>query len=194
MKNITIKPEIRAIIFDCDGTLVDSMPMHMKAWENSIRRFQSDFNKEYLFSLRGMKETDIVNSYNRKFGLRLNPEEVVFYKHEYVMKKIKNVKAIEPVVNVAKNHYGKLPLAVVSGSSREIVTEELNVTGIIGLFDIILTADDPLQPKPSPEIFRAAASDLKVEPMYCIVLEDGESGLQGAAAAGMQTIDVREYL
>ncbi len=194
MKKILIDSDIKAIIFDCDGTLVDSMPMHMKAWENSIKHFNASFDKEYLFSLKGMKENDIVKLYNRKTGTVLNPEDVITLKHEYVMRHVKNVKPIIPVVKIAKQYYGKLPLAVVSGNIREVVNEELSVTGIINLFDIIITADDPFKPKPSPDIFLAAASEMSIEPGYCVVLEDGDAGLEAAEAAGMKSIDVRKYL
>ena len=88
----------------------------------------------------------------------------------------------------------ELPLAVVSGSVRDIVHKELEVVGVFNLFKTILTASDPYKPKPSPDIFLAAAKSLNVSPEYCLVFEDGDSGLEAATKAGMQIVDVRGYI
>lgn len=194
MKDFPIGPGTRALIFDCDGTLVDSMPLHMKAWEAALRHFKTPFDEEYLFSLKGMKETDIVELYNKKSGTSLDPVEVVALKQKYISNHIRTVNPVTPVAEVAKKYFGIMPMAVVSGSARKIVTAELKVIGILKLFDIILTADDPYKPKPASEIFFAAASKMQVETRYCLVFEDGDAGLKAASAAGMKTIDVREYL
>ena len=194
MKKISVDKEVKAVLFDCDGTLVDSMPLHMHAWENALKQFNTPYEENYLFSLKGMKETDIVILYNKKFGFSLNPEKVVSVKQNYIQLHINEVKPIARVVEIAEKYSGILPMAVVSGSSRDIVLGELNTIGITGLFDAILTADDPYKPKPSPEIFYAAASLLHIDPRNCLVLEDGDPGLKAAADAGMKTIDVRDYL
>ncbi len=194
MKNFPIGPETRALIFDCDGTLVDSMPLHMKAWEASLKHFKTPFDEEYLFSLKGMKETDIVELYNKRSGTSLDPVKVVAFKQKYIYNHIRTVGPVIPVTEVAQKYSGILPMAVASGSARKIVTAELKVIGILKLFDIILTADDPFNPKPSPDIFYAAASELHVDPQYCLVFEDGDAGLTAASNAGMKTVDVREYL
>ena len=193
MNKIVIEPNIEALIFDCDGTLVDSMPLHMRAWKEAFKNAGVYFNEEYLFSLKGMKETEIVSSYNKKFGTKLHPESFVDLKHQYFIRHIETVKPIEPIAGLAHNYSGKLPIAVVSGSVGNIVRKELEVTSLLNLFDKILTADDPFRPKPSPDIFLAAAQYLKCSPENCIVFEDGDSGLEGAANAGMKSVDVREY-
>jgi beta-phosphoglucomutase-like phosphatase (HAD superfamily) len=191
---IIISPDIKAIIFDCDGTLVDSMPTHMKAWEYAFNHFKTKYDEEFIFSFKGMMDADIVKIYNKTFGTTLAPDKVISMKSEYFLKNLPLVKPIEPVVEVAELYYQKLPLAVVSGSTKEIVYSELNFAGLTKLFDIIITAADPFAPKPDPEIFLAAASKMKVEPEYCIVLEDGDAGLEGAVKAGMKTFDVRTIL
>ena len=110
------------------------------------------------------------------------------------MENINSVKPIEQIVEIARYYFRKLPLGVVSGSVNKIVTLELQVLGIIKLFKIILTADDPFNPKPSPDIFYAAASKLKLDPKSCIVFEDGDAGLEAASKAGMKTIDIRKFI
>lgn len=194
MEHIYIDKNIRALIFDCDGTLVDSMPLHMKSWEEAFKFFKEKFDYDFLYSLKGMKELEIIELYNEKFSTNLNPQETVSKKHEYYFKNINSVKPIEPIVKIAKEYFGKLALAVVSGSVKEIVHKELEVVGIINLFKSIFTASDPFKPKPAPDIFLAAAKSLNVAPEHCLVFEDGDSGLEAAKKAGMQSVDVRSLL
>jgi len=194
MKNIFIDDQIKALIFDCDGTLVDSMPLHMKAWEIAFNSLNEKYDYDFLYSLKGMKEIEIIEMYNEKFGNNINPQKIVSIKHKYFKDNVNTIKLIEPVKKIAEEYFGKLPLAVVSGSVRDIVHKELEIVGIIDFFKIILTANDPFKPKPSPDIFIAAANNLNASPEQCLVFEDGDSGLEAALKAGMQTIDVREYV
>jgi beta-phosphoglucomutase-like phosphatase (HAD superfamily) len=191
MNNIIVDPDIKGLIFDCDGTLVDSMPTHMEAWEYAFKQFNTKYDQDFLFSFKGMKDTDIVEIYNKTFGTALNGEALVSMKNEYFLKNLNKIQPIKPVVDVANRYYKKLPLAVVSGNTKSIVHDELNFAGIAKLFDVVLTADDPFAPKPDPEIFLAAASQLKVDPLLCIVFEDGDAGLEAALKAGMKIFDVR---
>ena len=194
MKEIEIPALTRGLIFDCDGTLVDSMPLHMEAWKAAFEKHNSYYNEDFLFSLKGMKEVEIIDLYNKKFNTNLEPELMVAAKHDFFINNINSVKPIDLIVNIAKYYFGKLPLAVVSGSVAKIVTLELKVIGIIDLFNEILTADDPYKPKPSPDIFYAAASRLNLQPGCCLVFEDGDPGLDAASKAGMKTIDIRKYI
>jgi beta-phosphoglucomutase-like phosphatase (HAD superfamily) len=190
MKKFLINGNIKALIFDCDGTLVDSMPLHMKAWEEAFKFFNVKYDYDFLYSLKGMKEIEIIELYNEKFRTNINPEEIVSKKHNYFKENINSVKPIESIVEIAGKYFGNLPLAVVSGSVQSIVHKELEVVGIHHLFKIILTADDPYKPKPAPDIFYAAAN---VSPEHCLVFEDGDPGLEAAVNGGMKTVDVREY-
>ncbi|MEJ2616356.1 MAG: HAD family phosphatase [Ignavibacteriaceae bacterium] len=194
MDKIYIPQNIRGLIFDCDGTLVDSMPLHMNAWEAAFKEHNAYYNKDYLFSLKGMKEIEIIDLYNKQFDTNLDPQQMVNAKHKYFIENINSVKPIEQIVQIAKFYYNKLPLAVVSGSVHKIVNLELKALGILNLFKIILTADDPYKPKPSPDIFLAAASILNLNPKFCLVFEDGDAGLEAASRAEMETIDIRKYI
>ena len=192
MNKIHIPPNIRGLIFDCDGTLVDSMPLHMEAWKAAFMKYDVYYNEDFLFSLKGMKETEIIDLYNKKFNTILNPQQMVNAKHKFFIENISSVKRIEQIVQIAEHYYEKLPLAVVSGSVSKIVTLELKAIGIINLFKVILTADDPYKPKPSPDIFLATASILNLNPKSCLVYEDGDAGLEAASRAGMETDDIRK--
>ena len=194
MKKISVEAGIKALIFDCDGTLVNSMPLHMQAWKEAFKKFDVKCDEKFLFSLKGMKETDIIILYNQTFKTNLDPDEVLLAKHEFIKQHVSTLQPIEPVVEVARSFYGKLPIAVASGSVRNIVNAELNTIGIFHLFNFILTADDPYKPKPSPDIFYAAAFSMNVDPQYCLVFEDGDAGLEAASKAGMNTLDVRPYI
>ena len=194
MKEIIIGPDIKGLIFDCDGTLADSMPLHMDAWKAAFKKFDTYYNEDYLFSLKGMKEIEIIDLYNKKFNKNIDPALMVNTKHEFFMKNIESVKPIEEIVEIAKFYYSKLPLAVVSGSVGKIVNTELKVLGILNLFEFVLTADDPYKPKPDPDIFNTAAFKLNLSPGECMVFEDGDPGLNAAEKAGMKTVDIRNYI
>jgi len=194
MKKIIIDSNIKGLIFDCDGTLVDSMPLHMNAWKAAFRKYNAYYNYDFLFSLKGMKELEIIDLYNKEFNTDLDPILTVNTKQNFFMEHINDVKPITLIVNIAKLYYKKLPLAVVSGSVEKIVRLELKVLEIFNLFEVILTADDHYKAKPNPDIFYAAASKINLAPEYCLVFEDGDAGLKAAAKAGMKTIDVRNYI
>ena len=189
---LNLDDHIRGLIFDCDGTLVDSMPLHMQAWCNAFNKLNLYYHEEYLFSLKGMKETEIIGLYNEKFDLDIDPEKIVWTKHDYFRSHVNEVKPVEPVVEIARKYRDIKPLSVVSGSVREIVHSELKVLGIFDWFDYIFTADDPFKPKPAPDLFLAAASKMNVDPKRCVVFEDGDAGLEAAERAGMKSIDVRD--
>jgi beta-phosphoglucomutase-like phosphatase (HAD superfamily) len=192
--SLEVLPGVRGLVFDCDGTLVDSMPLHMDAWENSLRRHGGDYDHDFFFSRKGMGEEAIVAQYNALFRRDFDIRTVVADKHQYFRRHLNSLKPIPLVADLARRHEGVLPLAVVSGGKREIVHRELEVTGIGRLFRVVLTADDPFKQKPAPDMFLEAARLLGVPPSLCQVFEDGDLGLQAAEAAGMLATDVRPFL
>jgi HAD superfamily hydrolase (TIGR01509 family) len=191
---VSIPERIKGLIFDCDGTLVDSMILHRNAWADALEAHGGKYDEEFFFSTRGMKESDIVEDYNSRFGTALNVQGVVTAKHRLFMSHIHEVQPIRIVTAIAEQHHGKLPMAVVSGSVREIVMKELHVIGIDHLFQYILTGDDPFPQKPAPDLFLEAARLIGVPPTECQVFEDGDLGLLGAERAGMLATDIRPFL
>jgi HAD superfamily hydrolase (TIGR01509 family) len=186
--------DAKGLIFDCDGTLVDSMPLHMEAWKHAFQIMKEDYNYAYLDSKKGMKESEIIELYNKEFNKRLNPEAIIKIKHEYFNNQLKFLKPIAPVVDLVFQYHRKLPMGVVSGSLRKTVHAELEIIGIIEKFDYILTANDNFKPKPAPDKFLEAARLMKLNPEDCLVFEDGDLGIKAAQLAGMKTMDVRNVI
>ena len=156
--------------------------------------FGEVYREDFLDPLKGMHEEEIVQLYNQKFNCTLDPKKVVDRKHHYFQQEIHHVKPILPVLDVVTHFSGVLPMAVVSGGRKTNVFKTLEVIGLKNLFPVILTADDPVPPKPAPDIFLEAARRLVVAPQLCQVFEDGDLGLNAAQKAGMKTVDVRQYL
>ena len=190
---ILVPGYVRGLIFDCDGTLVDSMPLHMKAWEHVIVRYGAPYHRDFVDSQKGMKETAIVTLYNQRFGTSLDEYSVVAEKQRYLSARIHEVKPFEPIVSVVRRSRRLLPMAVASGSARDIVIGELEAIGLADVFAIVLTADDPLPPKPAPDLFLEAARRMQIPPAQCQVFEDGDAGLEAARRAGMLATDVRPF-
>jgi HAD superfamily hydrolase (TIGR01509 family) len=192
--NIVVPENIKGLIFDCDGTLVDSMPLHMEAWDYAMQEFGTKYDEEFFLSKRGMKETEIIEQYNALFKTNIKPLDVVNVKHRFFSEHIHGVKAIPSVVKLVERFQHVLPMAVVSGSVRNVVVNELKIIGIGHLFKIILTADDSFKQKPAPDMFLEAARVMNVAPSQCQVFEDGDLGLLAAVNAGMLATDVRPFL
>jgi HAD superfamily hydrolase (TIGR01509 family) len=191
MHEIKVPEFIKGLIFDCDGTLVDSMPLHMKAWEYVISSRGGPWDYDFFFSKKGTPEKNIIDLFNARFARTLDPVKTVLRKHEYFWAHASELRPIPHVVEIARKYHNVLPMAVASGGTRKNVTLQLEVLQLKDYFGVILSADDDIMPKPAPDIFLEAARRLGVEPKYCQVFEDGDLGLEAARAAGMLPTDVR---
>ncbi len=194
MKSIEVPSYIKGLIFDCDGTLVDSMPLHMKAWEHALTQAGAVWDYDFIFSKKGMPGEDIIELYNQHFDIKLHPLNTTHAKQEFFRNYRKDFLPIQPVMDIVLRYKEKLPMAVASGSSRENVDIQLEALGIRSLFKAIVTADDDVKPKPAPDIFLEAAKQIGIPPSYCQVFEDGDLGLEAAKIAGMVATDVRPFL
>jgi beta-phosphoglucomutase-like phosphatase (HAD superfamily) len=191
MNELEVPPHIKGLVFDCDGTLVDSMPLHMRAWEHVIKSSGEIWDHEFFVSRKGMPEEDIVCLYNAHFDASLDPVATVKAKHRFFRTQASGFKPIPHVLDIVRKYHGVLPMAVASGGVRENVNLELEALHIKDFFKAILTADDGIAPKPAPDLFLEAARRLGVSPQYCQVFEDGDLGLEAARLAGMLPTDVR---
>jgi HAD superfamily hydrolase (TIGR01509 family) len=191
MRRIEVPAFIKGLIFDCDGTLVDSMPFHMKAWEHVITSNGGPWDFSFFDSKKGMPEEDIVGLYNAHFAAKLDPVETVKEKHQFFRAHAPEFKPIPHVLDVVHRFRDILPMAVVSGGVRENVYLELEALCIRDCFRSILTADDDIKPKPAPDIFLEAAKRIGVAPEHCQAFEDGDLGLEAARLARMLATDVR---
>jgi len=181
-----------AVIFDCDGTLVDSMPAHFEAWCEALALYGAGgvFKEDVFHAMGGRPTRDIVVELNDEYDLRLDPEAVAFAKREAFLKRIGSVTLIDEIAAFAESLRGKMPLAVASGGSRMVVEKTLRVVGISDWFDEVVTADDVTEGKPAPDIFLHAARLLGVVPARCLALDDAPAGILAAQRAGMQVIAV----
>jgi len=188
-----IPDETEAMIFDCDGTLVDSMGIHWNAIHKTFASFDKNCPQHFLEERAGVPLADVIYQFNEKYNENIDVDEFFERKHEYSKDSLKNVKPILPVVNIAQNHHPEKPMAVVSGGSQENVNRSLKNIGLEDHFDPVLTADTPLPPKPAPHLYLEAAERMDVKPGKCLVFEDGKSGIKGAKKAGMGVININEY-
>ena len=191
---IQVLPGSEGLIFDCDGTLADTMPIHTEAWRETLRSYGRDCPVEFLEPLRGMPAEEIVVRFNRTYGTEFNPKEVADAKNKMTHERLKLSKPIVPVAGIAIDYQNKLPMAVVSGGTRKNVLRTLKAIRMSDFFKAVITADDGLKPKPDPQMFLEAAKRMNVDPKLCEVFEDGDLGLQAARSAGMRAVDVRPYL
>ena len=180
----------QAYIFDCDGTLVDSMPLHYIAWVESLKQHDApfEFTEEVFYAHAGIKEQDVVKILNAQYGTNIDPVSVDELKMEIFRKRIPEVQPVRPVAEFAKSLAGRFPMAVASGSEEPTVRGCLEATGLIHLFETIITPKLVKHGKPAPDMFLLAAERMGIAPSECLVLEDGNSGLEAAKAAGMQAV------
>ena len=179
-----------AFIFDCDGTLVDSMPLHYVAWCESLRRHDApfDFTEDVFYSLAGVREQDTVTLLNKQYGTSIDPDSVAEVKSAIFNLRIPEIQTVPPVAALAREWHGRLPMSVASGSEPETVHACLTATDLIQLFETIITPRDVKRGKPAPDMFLLAAERMGVDPADCLVFEDGKSGLDAAKAAGMEAV------
>ncbi len=183
--------EIRGLIFDCDGTLADTMPAHFHAWTTTLNRYGLSITEERFYQLGGVPSHRIVATLSQEQGVTVDPHEFSREKEDAFLIHIESIRPIEPVVEIARQSRGIIPMAVASGGFRPVITRILSQIGILDWFDAIVTAEDTVRHKPDPDVFLEAARRLNVPSASCLVYEDTDVGLQAARRAGMKSIDVR---
>lgn len=186
--------EIKGIVFDCDGTLADTMPLHWKAWQTVTGKHGLHFPEDRFYALGGVPSRDILKMLCEEQGLTLDHMALAHEKEEAYLPFLTQVQPIGVVVAVAEANHGKLPMAVASGGMKHIIEDVLQHLKIRHYFDAVVTSEDVKRQKPAPDIFLEAARRIGVEPAHCRAYEDTDLGLQAIKSAGMEGIDVRELL
>lgn len=183
-------------IFDCDGTLVDTMPLHFRAWEKAMQQsgLKGPLSEELFYSLGGMPTKKVAAVMAKHYGLTIDVERVFHEKEDFFLEMQTEMKVIKPVVDFARNLHGRAPMSVASGGPKPIVKKTLQLMGIDNLFPVVVTPEDVTHGKPSPEMFLLAAKLMGVPPEQCLVFEDAEPGFQAARAAQMQCVIVPSRL
>jgi beta-phosphoglucomutase-like phosphatase (HAD superfamily) len=191
---LSVPAHIRGLLFDCDGTLVDTMPLHWQAWLETLREFGVEISQEFIAAYRGATVTDIVAAVSRATGKSIDVAAFVPRKQGRFRELLPGVQEIALVADVVRAHHTRLPMAIVSGGCRRNVLASLEATGLMRYFPVVLTSDDPFPGKPAPDILLEAARRLGVAPEFCQVFEDGDLGLDAAHRAGMLATDVRPWI
>lgn len=182
-----------AILFDCDGTLADTMPAHYRAWLTVTRAHGLDFDEDRFYSLGGRPTRDIIATLAREAGVALDVDEAAEVKERSFLDQLARIEAIGPVVDVVRRLRGRMPLAVVTGGYQDVCRRILDHIDLAGAFDTIVSSEDTDRHKPDPEPFLEAARRLGVAPTRCVVWEDSDLGLEAARRGGMAWIDVRAF-
>jgi len=186
--------EIKGLIFDCDGTLADTMPLHWRAWQTVTSRYGINFPEDRFYALGGVPSREILQMLREEQKLVLDPLLVAKEKEEEYLKLMAQVGPIHEVVLIARDHAGKLPMAVASGGTRQDIQKVLHHLAIYDLFRALVTSEDVRRQKPAPDIFLEAARRIGVEPRFCRAYEDTDLGMEAIRAADMDAVDVRELL
>jgi len=185
---------VEGLIFDCDGTLADTMPLHWKAWQDVLSRHRLQLPEERFYALGGVPSRDILRMLAQEQGIEVDHLAAAKEKEAAYLPFIAQVEPIRLVVEIAQAHCGRLQMAVASGGSRPIIEKVLQHLGIRQWFQALVTNEDVVRQKPAPDIFLEAARRIGVPPERCRAYEDTDLGLEAIRAAGMKAVDVRELL
>ena len=183
--------EPRGLIFDCDGTLADTMPLHWRAWQMITQRHNLHFPEDRFYSLGGVPSRDILKMLAEEQGRSLDHIAVAHEKENAYLPMMADVEPIHAVVEIAKANHGKIPMAVASGGTQPIIVGVLEHLKIRHLFSAVVTSEMVKNQKPAPDIFLEAARRIGVEAKFCRGFEDTDLGMQAIRSAGMDAVDVR---
>jgi beta-phosphoglucomutase family hydrolase len=188
--------EFAGYIFDLDGTLIDTMPLHYRAWDAAMREagLSVALDEDFFYSLGGVPTRRVAELLAAHYGLKIDPDRMFHEKERLFGDLQKDAKIIAPTVAFAREAAKTHPMAIASGGPRTIVHRSLELAGLLPLFKAVVTSDDVVHGKPAPDMFLLAARLLGVPPERCLVFEDATPGFKAAAAAGMQVVRVPSRL
>ena len=192
---LTLPPgPFRAYLFDCDGTIADSMPLHYIAWKKALGEYGCTFDEQLFYSWGGKPAVEIIADLNKMQGLNMPPEALAEHKENLYFELLPQLQPVPEVLEIIKAEHGRIPFAVVSGGRRNSVTNSLTTLGLLDKFETIVGAEDYKNSKPAPDAYLMAASRLGVAPRDCLVFEDTDMGIQAATAAGMASVKIASPL
>jgi HAD superfamily hydrolase (TIGR01509 family) len=182
--------DFRAYLFDCDGTVVDSMPLHYIAWKKALGEWGCSFDEELFYAWGGKPPVEIVTTLNEMYVLNMPVEAVAERKEHLYYEQLPELKPVPEVLEHIEAQHGHIPFAIVSGSSRESIIKSLTTVHLLDRFDTLVSSEDYERSKPAPDAFLVGATRLGIAPKDCLVFEDTAMGIQSATAAGMQSVRV----
>lgn len=192
-RQIEVSPDVKGLIFDLDGTIADTMPIHFIAWRNAAARYGINFTTELFEQLAGIPLYKTVEKLNELFNKNIDPREMGDAKEKEYEDNMGKALPIEPVMDVIKKYYGKLPMAIGTGGNRDLSLKAMRLTGVDQYIDKLVSADEVENHKPHPDTFLKCAELIGIKPEDCMVFEDGVLGIQAAQKAGMKVVDVTDY-
>lgn len=181
------------MIFDLDGTIADTMPIHFIAYRNILRQFGVEFTPELFITMAGIPAVGTIAKINEIFGTTLDAEKFGRLKEAEYEKVMVKMQPVQPVVSLIREYYGKLPMAVGTGGYKRLAWKSLEILDLKKYFTILVSSEDVEHHKPAPDTFLKCAELMGVEPAFCQVFEDGQLGLEAARAGGMMAVDVTPY-
>jgi HAD superfamily hydrolase (TIGR01509 family) len=182
-----------AILFDCDGTLADTMPAHYRAWLTVTGSHGLSFDEDRFYALGGRPTRDIIATLAGEAGIEIDVEQAARMKETSFLAQLDRIEAIGPAIAVVRRLRGRVPMAVVTGGYRAVCSRILAHIGLGDAFETIVASEDTDRHKPDPDPFLEAARRLGARPERCVVWEDSDLGLEAARRAGMEWIDVRSF-
>lgn len=191
---LDVDPGARALIFDLDGTLANSLPVHMECWDVVCSQFDYHFSRDVMLEMTGMPTIKFAEYVKEQSGCHFTPQEIAGMKQAEFFKRVEQITLFDPIFALVMKYHGKLPMSIGTGGSRKSVELMLDWLQIRDYFDFIVTANDVQNHKPEPDTFLECARLMGVEPQNCQVFEDGDMGIQAAKAAGMIVTDVRPFV
>lgn len=190
----TAPERTQALIFDCDGTLADTMPLHFRAWSTMLGRYGIPFSEKRFYELGGVPTSKIIQILASEHRITVGDLDAMVHEKESIfLTMIDEVQPVQPVLEISRKHRERLPMAVASGGYRDVVIRTLQSIGVVDWFGAIVCAEDTERHKPEPDVFLKAAERLRVTPELCVVFEDTDIGLTAAKKAGMVCVDVRPW-
>ncbi len=182
-----------ALLFDCDGTLADTMPAHYRAWRHVTELHGLAFDEDRFYSLGGRPTREILVTLATEASVEIDLDHATDLKEQMFIEQLPHVEAIDPVIAAVHRARGQVPIAVVTGGYQAVVRQILEQIGLLECFDAIVASEDTVRHKPDPDPFLEAARQLGVPPQGCLVWEDSDLGIEAARRAGMDWIDVRSF-
>ncbi len=193
MKKLTIDPRAKGLIFDLDGTIADTMPVHFIAYKNILKGYGVDFTPDVFNAMAGIPAIGSIARINEMYGTAMDPEKIGNLKEQEYEKLMHLMRPVDPVVALIRENHGKLPMAVGTGGYKRLAWKTLEILGLKEYFTILVSSEDVLRHKPFPDTFLKCAELMGVEPRFCQVFEDGQLGIRAAREAGMMTVDVTGF-
>ncbi|WP_446742535.1 HAD family hydrolase [Silvibacterium acidisoli] len=183
-----------ALIFDCDGTLVDTAALHLRTLRMGLAEHGLNMETGWYMQRAGLAPADLLKDYETLIQpLPVAHEELWKRVAEFFQANMHTLEEVTIVADVARAWHGRVPMGVASNGEGANVVGSLKAAGLFPLFDSIVAIEDVRHGKPAPDIYLEAARRLNITPSRCLVLEDSDEGLRAAKAAGMRAIDIRPH-